>query len=157
MKINPISTIDRTNFGAKIVPTEPLGDAFIMVNKCINSGVTKNMNYAKGFIDSIARIKATKDIAEYRLELDETTPNHTYAYINGQLANYCITPMKGDYFAVEVTKKYSANFEKNEKSVLDVLQGQIEEARLKLSELEDKYGQCLKTEIEKLQNSIFVS
>jgi len=160
MKVNPINTINSaTTFKANIQPTQSLRDGFSKIEKCINSGTTKDLDYAKDFIDSIARISESKKIDEFKIEIDKRRPDHTYTKINGRRVsgghNERQTNLLDDYLVVEGTKKYASKLEEAEPSLLDSLKAELDEAKRVLNDIETRYTNRLKVELEQAQKMIF--
>lgn len=159
MKVNPINTNQNLSFNANIKPTKELQDGFLKVEKCVNSGIMKNMNYAKDFLDSIVRIDQSSKISNFKIEIDKLRPEHTYTKINGRRIcgghNETQRNLQEDYLVVEGVKKYASKLEEIEPSVLDVLKEQVEEAERALDEIKTRYGERLKAELEQAQKFIF--
>ena len=159
MKISPINTVNNTNFKAAIQPTESLKEGFNMIERSANSIIMKDMNYAKDFVDSIARISESKKVQDFKIEIDKRRPEHTYTKINGKRVsgghNERIPNIQDSYLVVEGTKQYASKLEELEPSVLDVLKKQIEEAQFKLDELKTRYSERLKAEFENAKKMIF--
>jgi len=159
MKISPINTVNNTNFKAAIQPTESLKEGFNMIERSANSIIMKDMNYAKDFVDSIARISESKKVQDFKIEIDKRRPEHTYTKINGKRVsgghNERIPNIQDSYLVVEGTKRYASKLEELEPSILDVLKKQIEEAQFKLDELKTRYSERLKAEFENAKKMIF--
>ena len=159
MKISPINTVNNTNFKAAIQPTKSLKEGFNMIERSANSIIMKDMNYAKDFVDSIARISESKKVQDFKIEIDKRRPEHTYTKINGKRVsgghNERIPNIQDSYLVVEGTKQYASKLEELEPSVLDVLKKQIEEAQFKLDELKTRYSERLKAEFENAKKMIF--
>ena len=160
MKINPINTInDRTNFRAKIEPTEALRKAFDTVEKSADSIILKDMEYAKDFLDSIARISESKKISDFKIEIDKKRANHTYTKINGRRVsggdNDRMPNIQDSYLVVEGTKRFASDLEQLEPSGLDLLKAQVEYAQRTLDEIKERYSERLKSEFEQARQVIF--
>ena len=159
MKISPINTVNNTNFKATIQPTKSLKEGFNMIERSANSIIMKDMNYAKDFVDSIARISESKKVQDFKIEIDKRRPEHTYTKINGKRVsgghNERIPNIQDSYLVVEGTKRYASKLEELEPSILDVLKKQIEEAQFKLDELKTRYSERLKAEFENAKKMIF--
>lgn len=159
MKVSPISTNNRINFSANITPTTFLKESFDRIEKNADSMIMKDLNYAKDFIDSIARISESKKIREFKIEIDKRRPEHTYTKINGRRVsgghNERIPNLLDSYLVAEGTKKYASSLEEIEPSVLDFLKAQVEQAQLTLDELKERYSERLKAELEQAKKMIF--
>lgn len=160
MLINPINTtINHTNFKAYITPTPSLKEGFSMAESNAHSGIMKNMNYAKEFLDSIARISESKRVSEFKIDIDKRRENHTYTRINGRRVNGGHNEfqpnIQDSYLVVEGTKRYASKLEELKPSYLDILKSQIEEAEAKLEELKDRYSNQLIAEVQQAQKMIF--
>ena len=159
MRISPINTVNSMNFGAKIKPTESLKDSFDKIEKNTNSALMKDLNYAKDFIDSIARISESNKISDFAIEIDKRRPEHTYTKINGRRVsgghNERIPNVQDSYLIIEGTKKYASKLEELEPSSLDLLKAKVEEAQRNLDELKERYSDRLKAEFEQARKMIF--
>lgn len=160
MLINPINTINNnTCFKSQIRPTPSLREGFDMVENCAKSGTMKNMNYAKEFLDSIARISESKKKAEFKIEIDKRRENYTYTKINGRRINgghnESQPNLNDNYLVVEGTKRYAAKLEETEPSYLDILKQQIDEAQERLDSLKERFNNQLIAEIKQAEKMIF--
>ena len=159
MLISPINSTNTINIRANIKPTQSLKAGFDMAETNAKSGVMKNMNYAKDFIDSVYRISESKKIPEFSIEIDKRRENHTYTKINGRRVsgghNESMPNLQEAYLVQEGTKKYASKLEDLEPSYLDVLKAKIEEAEATLSELKDRYSKQLEAEIDHAKITIF--
>ena len=139
MLVNPINTINSVNFRANITPTQSLREGFNMIERSADSIIMKDMNYAKDFLDSIARIEESNKIADFKIDIDKRRPDYTYTRINGRRVggghNAAISNIQDAYLVVESTKKYASKLEEQEPSLLDVLKTQVEEAQRNLDEV----------------------
>ncbi len=161
MLINPISNIPNQSFKTKILPSESLNKGFIMMDKNINSGTMKNMNYAKDFLDSLARISESNKNTEFKIDIDKKRQGYTYTKINGRRVfgghNDYQPNLQDDYLIVEGVKKYASRLEEAPASMLDTLKAEIEEAENVLDSLKERYNLRLKAELEQARNMIFKS
>jgi len=159
MKVSPINTITSTNFKAKIQPTESLREGFDSIERSANSIIMKDMNYAKDFIDSIARISESKKISDFKIEIDKRRADYTYTKINGRRVsggpNGAFQNIQDAYLIAQGTKNYASKLEELEPSALDILKAQVEEAQLKLDDLKTRYSNRLKAEFEQARKMIF--
>ena len=159
MKVSPINTITSTNFKAKIQPTESLREGFDSIERSANSIIMKDMNYAKEFIDSIARISESKQISDFKIEIDKRRADYTYTKINGRRVsggyNGDFKNIQDAYLIAQGTKNYASKLEELEPSALDILKAQVEEAQLKLDDLKTRYSNRLKAEFEQARKMIF--
>ena len=159
MRISPINTVNSMNFGANIKPTQSLRESFDRIEKNTDSMIMKDLNYAKDFIDSIARISESKKITDFKIEIDKRRPEHTYTKINGRRVsgghNERIPNRLDSYLVAEGTKKYASTLEELEPSTLDFLKAQVEATQNKLDELKERYGERLKAEFEQARKIIF--
>jgi len=159
MLIRPINP--NQNFKATIIPSESLNNGFNMIDKNIHSGTMKNMNYAKDFLDSIARIIESKKISKFKIDIDKQRENHTYTKINGRRLmgghNDCQPNLQDDYLVVEGIKKYASRLEETPASTLDILKTKVEEAEEALDLLKERYNNRLKAELEQAKKIIFES
>lgn len=160
MRINPINTINnKTIFKAKIQPTQSLKDGFDMIEKSTNSIIMKDMEYAKDFIDSIARISESKQVKNFKIEIDKRRANHTYTKINDKRvsggSNEMLPNLQDSYLVVEGTKRFASNLEPLEPSTLDLLKTKVEYAQRNLDELKARYNEKLKAEFEQAKKIVF--
>ena len=160
MKVNPINTNSNfSTFRARIQPTNDLRNSFNMIEKSANSGLMKDMNFAKDFIDSIARISESKKVDDFKIEVDKRRENYTYTKINGRRTNggnnERITNLQDSYLVIEGVKKYASKLEELEPSSLDLLKAKVERAERELDELKTRYGERLKAEFEHAKKNIF--
>ena len=160
MKLSPINTVNNNNvFTARIQPTQSLKEGFDMVERSANSVIMKDMNYAKDFVDSIARINESTKVSDFKIEIDKRRQEHTYTKINGRRVsgghNERIPNIQDAYLVVEGIKRYASNLEELEPSVLDALKKQVEEAQNRLDELKARYSARLKAEFENAKKFIF--
>ena len=159
MRVSPINTVNNTKFGAIIKPTQSLNESFDKIGQCIESGRMKDLDYAKDFIDNIARISESKKITDFAIDIDKRRPEHTYVKINGRRYsgghNEMMPNVVDSYLIIEGTKSYASKLEKLEPSSLDFLKAQLEEAQNKLDELKERYGERLKAEFEQAKRLIF--
>ena len=169
MKVNPINTINSlTTFKANIQPTQSLKDGFNMIERSVNSIITKDMDYAKDFLNSIAEISESKKIDNFKIEIDKRRPGHTYTKINGRRvsggSNESFPYLQDSYLVVEGTKKYAARLKSSEHSevaehaelsYLDILKTRVEDAQRLLDEAKMRYSERLKSEFEQAKKIIF--
>ena len=160
MKINPINTINNsTDFKAKIEPTESLKNAFDMVERSANSSIMKDLNFAKDFLDSIARISESQKVADYKIEIDKRRANHIYTKINGRSVsggdNDRMPNVQDSYLVIEGTKNFASHLEEIEPSILDLLKAKVEIAQRALDEIKERYSERLKAEFEQAKQIIF--
>ena len=160
MKVNPIDTINNsTTFRATIKPTQSLKDGFNMMERNANSIIMKDMNYAKDFLDSIAKISESNKIEDFSIEIDKRRPKHTYTKINGRRVsggpNEMMSNLQDTYLVVEGIRKYASKLEPAEPSLLDFLKARVEEAQLMLDEAKLRYSERLKSEFEQAKKIIF--
>ena len=164
MKVNPINTINSSknnnmNFRAKIHPTQSLKDSFETIEKNTDSAIMKNLNYAKEFIDNIARISESKKVSDFAIEIDKRRPEHTYIKINGRRVsgghNERIPNLQDSYLVAEGTKNFASKLEETEPSILDLMKARIEEAERTLDELKTMYSERLKSDFEQAKRIIF--
>ena len=158
MKISPINT-NNNCFTATIKPSDSLQEAFLMAEKYTKNGTMKDMNTVKNFLDSIARISDSQKITKYKIDIDKTRPEYTYAKINGKRisggSNERLQNLQDSYIVIESTNKFASGLEEPKPSVLDSLKAQIEETELMLDELKERYCNRLKAELEQAQKFIF--
>lgn len=160
MKINPINTNSNfSTFKAIIQPTNDLKNTFNVLEKSASSGLMKDMNFAKDFIDSIARISESKKINDFKIEVDKRRANYTYTKINGRRisggTNDRFSTLQDSYLVSEGVKNYASQLEKLEPSYLDLLKAKIEFAEQALDELKARYSERLKAEFEQAKKVIF--
>lgn len=159
MLVHPINTVNKINFRANITPTPSLKKGFEMAEENIKTASMKNMNYAKDFLDSIARISESKHSKEFKIEIDKRRENHTYTKVNGRRVNGGDNDRQSNiqdaYLVTEGTKQYASKLEEIEPSYLDILKSRIEETEAKLDDLKERYYNRLKSELEYTQNMIF--
>lgn len=160
MKINPINTNNNISvFRAKIQPTQDLKNTFNAMEKSANSGLMKDMNFAKDFIDSIARISESKQINDFKIEVDKRRANYTYTKINGRRVsggnNDRFSNLQDSYLVAEGVKNYAAKLEELAPSTLDLLKAKIEYAEQALDELKTRYSERLISEFEQAKKVIF--
>ena len=159
MKINPINANHKVNFGAEIKPTKSLKDGFDMIERSVNSAMMKDMNYAKDFIDSLARISESKKVDKFSIEIDKRRADYTYTKINGRRINGGhndrVPNVQDSYLVVEGIKNYASKLEDIEPSILDNVKEQIAEAQFRLDELKSRYSDRLKAEFEQAKKFVF--
>jgi len=159
MQINPISSNNCTNFKANINPTPVLKEGIEMVEGWVTSGTMKNMNYAKDFLDSLVRIRDSKMVQDFKIEIDKRRAEHTYTKINGRRVsgghNETQSNIQENYLAVEGTKRFASKLEGIQPSYLDTLKSQIEEVDALLDTLKERYAKQLKAELEQAKKMIF--
>ena len=160
MKINPINTNNNNySFRATIKPSKSLKEAFIKAENYMNSESMKDMNAVKDFLDSLVRINESKKIAKYKIEVDKSRPDYTYAKINGKRVNGGANEKQHNildsYIVMDSTNKFASKLEEIQPSVLDTLKAQIEDAESALDTLKTRYFNRLKAELEQAQKLIF--
>ena len=159
MQINPINSHNCTNFKADIKPTPVLKEGIELMENCVKSGTMKNMNYAKDFLDSLVRIRDSKMVQDFKIEVDKRRADHTYTKINGRRVsgghNESLPNIQDNYLAVEGTKRFATKLEDIEPSYLDHLKSQIEEVDALLDTLKERYAGELKAELEQAKKMIF--
>ena len=159
MLVNPINTINSVNFRANITPTQSLREGFNMIERSADSIIMKDMNYAKDFIDSLARISESKKVDKFSIEIDKRRADYTYTKINGRRINGGhndrVPNVQDSYLVVEGIKNYASKLEDIEPSILDNLKEQIAEAQFRLDELKSRYSDRLKAEFEQAKKFVF--
>lgn len=159
MLVNPINTVNNVNFRANIKPTQSLREGFDMIERSADSIIMKEMNYAKDFLDSIARIEESNKISNFKIDIDKRRPDYTYTRINGRRIsggqNARFNNLQDAYLVVEGTKNYASKLEAPQPSLLDFLKAQVEEAQRNLDEIKERYSQRLKAEFEQAKKIIF--
>ena len=76
MKINPINSVNNTSYKANIKPTKSLKESFDMMENCVQTGTMKNLNSAKDFLDSLVRIRESKKVQDFKIEIDKRRAEH---------------------------------------------------------------------------------
>ena len=159
MKISPINTINSTSFNANIKPTQSLNEGFDLIERNVNSIIMKDMNFAKDFLDSLAKISESDKVPDFKIEIDKRRLNHTYTKINGRRVsgghNENIPNIQDSYLVVEGVKRYASNIKNSEPSLLDTLKEQVENAQRILDEAKERYSTRLKAEFEQAKKLIF--
>lgn len=159
MKINPINSINNTSYKANIKPTKSLKESFDMMENCVQTGTMKNLNSAKDFLDSLVRIRESKKVQDFKIEIDKRRAEHTYTNINGRRVsgghNENLPNIQDNYLAVEGIKRYASKLEKIQTSYLDNLKSQIEQVDSLLDTLKDRYAYQIKAELEEAKKMIF--
>lgn len=160
MKVSPINTINSNmNFRAKIQPTTYLKESFDKIEKVADSTIMKDLNYAKDFLDSIARISESKKVSDFKIEIDRRRADHTYTKINGRRVsgghNERIPNVQDSYLVAEGTKNFASKLEELEPSTLDFMKAQIETAERALYDLKTRYSEKLKSDFQVARKMIF--
>lgn len=157
MRVYPINTNNNVNHKATIKPTKSLQEGFNIYERCTDSGCMKSLNSLKEFVDTLARIRESKKIREFKIEMDKSNPDCTKIKINGNIVSdgeKCQNLQEG-YLVVEHTQKFASELEKAQPSILDNLKAEIEAKYAELDELKERYGQRLKAELEQAKKMIF--
>jgi len=157
MRVNPINTNNNINHRATIKPTKSLQEGFNLYEQYVESGCMKSLNSLKEFVDTLARIRESKKIREFKIEIDKSNPDCAKIKINGEIVNNgedCRNIQEG-YLVVEHTQKFASELEKAQPSILDNLKAEIEAKYAELDELKERYGQRLKAELEQAKKMIF--
>ena len=159
MQINPINSINNVSYKANIKPTTSLKEGFDMMENCVQTGTMKNMNYAKDFLDSLVRIRESKKVQNFKIEIDKRRAEHTYTKINGRRVsgghNENLPNLQDNYLVVEGTQRFAAKLEELEPSYLDTLKSQIEEVDSLLDTLKERYAYHIKAELEQAKKMLF--
>ena len=161
MRISPINTINSTSFNANIKPTKALNDGFNLIERDVNSIIMKDMDYAKDFLDSLAKISESDKVSDFKIEIDKRRLNHTYTKINGRRVsggyNEDIPNIQDSYLVAEGVKRFASKIEKSEPSILDMLKEQDEDAQRVLDVAKERYSARLKAEFQQAKQIIFNS
>lgn len=151
MKISPI-TNNNASFGSKIQYNETMQKGFELARKASKQGTTKDVEFAKGFADSVRTI--LKDGSEKQITF--VAPEQgAFAIENGKKLDILSSGTEQEgYRCAKSVKKFASELEQKKDHSIETLKSQLEGAMALVDALKEKYEYAIQQDLKELEEQV---
>ncbi len=160
MQINPVLSTNPTSFKSKILKTPFLNKGFDSAIEQAGSPLTKDLNRAKTFYDSIRTIAADKSKTTVEIFTEEAAncKQNTIISLDGKkhvLENKDGTNILQEYLCTKSINEYASTLKhKPKENYIDSLQKTVQQLEERLKNAKIMYSKELQKQLKNMQDSI---